>query len=86
MSVSKDKKRGTWMVYIRYKDWKGEKQIHTKRGFPTKRDALEYEREFLLKKSKDVTMGFPKFVEIYMEDIKPRIKLNTYLTKKHISE
>ena len=74
------------MVYIRYKDWKGEKQIHTKRGFPTKREALEYEREFLLKKSKDVTMGFPKFVEIYMEDIKPRIKLNTYLTKKHIIE
>lgn len=86
MSVTKDKKRGTWMVYIRYKDWKGEKQIHTKRGFPTKREALEYEREFLLKKSKDVTMGFSKFVEIYMEDIKPRIKLNTYLTKKHTIE
>lgn len=86
MSVSKDKKRGTWTVYIRYKDWKGEKQIHFKRGFPTKREALEYEREFLLKKSKDVTMAFPKFVEIYMDDIKPRIKLNTYLTKKHIIE
>lgn len=84
MSVSKDKKRGTWKVYIRYTDWQGEKQIHTKRGFATKREALEYEREFLMKKSKDVNMGFPQFVENYMEDKKPRLKLNTYLTKRHI--
>lgn len=84
MSANKDKKRGTWMVYIRYKDWQGLSQIHTKRGFSTKREALEYEREFLLKKSKDVNMGFPQFVEIYMEDMKPRLKLNTFLTKRHI--
>lgn len=84
MSASKDEKRGTWKVYIRYKDWQGEKQVHTKRGFATKREALAYEREFLLKKSKDVNMGFLQFVEIYMEDMKPRLKLNTFLTKKHI--
>ena len=84
MSASKDTQRGTWKVYIRYKDWQGENQIHTKRGFATKREALEYEREFLLKKTKDVNMGFPQFVEIYMEDMKPRLKLNTFLTKKHI--
>ena len=56
MSASKDTKRGTWKVYIRYKDWQGVGQVHTKRGFATKREALEYEREFLLKKSKDVNM------------------------------
>jgi len=84
MSASKDTKRGSWKVYIRYKDWQGVKQIHTKRGFATKREALEYEREFLLKKSKDVNMSFPDFVAIYMEDMKPRLKLNTFLTKKHI--
>ena len=27
MSVSKDKQRGTWKVYIRYVDWQGIKQI-----------------------------------------------------------
>ena len=86
MSASKDAKRGTWKVYIRYKDWQGVGQVHTKRGFATKREALEYEREFLLKKSKDVNMGFPQFVEVYMEDMKPRLKLNTFLTKKHIME
>lgn len=29
-------------------------------------------------------MGFPQFVEIYMENMKPRLKLNTFLTKKYI--
>lgn len=86
MSASKDTKRGTWKVYIRYKDWQGINQVHTKRGFATKREALEYEREFLLKKAKDVNMGFVQFVEVYMEDMKPRLKLNTYLTKRHVMD
>lgn len=33
-----------------------------------------------------VKMGFPQFVEVYVEDMKPRLKLNTFLTKKHIME
>lgn len=86
MSASKDKQRGTWKVYIRYIDWQGVKQIHTKRGFPTKREALEYEREFLSSKSRDLNMSFESFVDIYLNDLKPRIKYNTYLTKVHIIE
>ena len=84
MSASKDKDRGTWIAYIRYKDWKGENQVHKKRGFATKREALEYERQFLVKKSKDLNMPFPDFVDIYMSDIKPRIKYNTYRSKEYI--
>ena len=86
MSASKDKERGTWKIYLRYVDWKGVKQIHTKRGFATKREALEYEREFLASKSRDFNMLFESFVEIYLSDLKPRIKYNTYLTKVHLIE
>ena len=86
MSASKDKERGTWKIYLRYVDWQGMKQIHTKRGFATKREALEYEREFLASKSRDLNMLFESFVEIYLNDLKPRIKYNTYLTKVHIIE
>ena len=86
MSASRDAKRGTWKVYIRYTDWTGKRAVHTKRGFATKREALEYEREFLQSQSKDVNMSFEAFVEIYMRDMKPRLKYNTYLTKKHIIE
>lgn len=84
MSVSKDTKTGTWIVYARYKNWQGKTEILHKRGFKTKREALEYEREFLLKKSKDLDMGFEKFLETYLEDMKPRLKYNTYLSKVHI--
>ena len=59
------------------------KVLH-KRGFKAKRDALQYEREYLLKKAKDVNMGFAQFVECYLEDLKPSLKYNTYLTKEHI--
>ena len=84
MSQSKDKIRNTWSVYIRYIDWQGKKQIHTKRGFRTKKEAQEYEREFLLLKSRDVNMSFRTFTDLYLEDLKPRLKYNTFLTKAHI--
>ncbi len=32
MSASKDKDHGTWIAYIRYKDWMGKNQVHKKRG------------------------------------------------------
>lgn len=84
MSVTKDTEKGTWTVYARYADWQGKTKVLHKRGFKTKREAVEYEREYLLMKSKDVTMGFKQFAECYLEDLKPRIKYNTYLTKEHI--
>ncbi len=37
-------------------------------------------------KSKDMNMLFSSFVEIYLNDMKPRIKYNTYLTKVTIIE
>lgn len=84
MSVTKDPVRGTWTMYTRYVDWQGIVREKRKRGFSTRREALEYEREFLLKKSKDINMSFEKFVEIYMDDMKPRLKESTYTNKQYI--
>lgn len=84
MSASKDPKRGTWKVYCYYTDWQGNRRPKTKRGFATKKDALEWERGFLQAQTKDINMSFEAFVEIYLRDKKPRLKYNTYLTKKHI--
>ena len=86
MSVSKDNQRGTWKVYIRYKDWMGQPQVKTKRGFATKKDALAWEREFLQTQSKDINMSMSAFADIYMRDMKPRLKHSTYLNKQHIIE
>ena len=84
MAVIKDKERRTWRVYITYKDWQGKPKIHTKRGFKTKKEGLEYEREFLQRKKKDVNMEFKTFVGQYLEDIRPRIKEHTYLSKEYL--
>ncbi len=84
MAVSKDDERGTWTSRVRYKDWKGETHIHKKRGFKTKKEAQEYERQFLFMKSKDLNMSFADFVDVYMEDKKPRIRYNTLRSKEYI--
>ena len=47
MSVYKDEKQKTWYVSVRYTDWRGEKTRKVKRGFKTKREALEWEQSFL---------------------------------------
>lgn len=83
MSVSKDEAAGTWTIYSRYTNWQNKTKVLHKRGFKTKREALEYERKFLLQKSKNLNMGFTEFVETYFDDIGPRIKYNTRLTKEH---
>ena len=47
MAVYKDK-NGTWYVSARYTNWKGEADRKVKRGFQTKREATEWEKNFFL--------------------------------------
>ena len=84
MAAFKDKKNGSWYVQFRYTDWRGERQQKLKRGFATKKDAQACEREFLMQKQADVNMSFESFVELYEKDVKPKLKLNTWLSKEHI--
>ncbi len=84
MAAFKNEKNGTWFVQFRYTDWKGERQQKFKRGFATKKEAQEWEREFLMQKQADVSMAFDSFVELYEKDIRPRLKENTWLTKENI--
>lgn len=86
MGAFKNEKNGTWYVQFRYTDWRGERKQKLKRGFATKREALEWEREFLMQKQADVTMSFESFAELYEKDVKPRLKENTWLTKESIIE
>ena len=84
MPVFKNEDNGSWYVMARYVNWKGERKQKFKRGFATKRETHEWEREFLVQKHADVTMGFSSFVELYEKDIRPRLKENTWLTKESI--
>ena len=82
MPVFKDNLRGTWYVMARYTAYNGEHKQKCKRGFVTKREALAWEREFLLADSGNLIMLFKTFAEEYLNEMKPRLKLNTFLTKK----
>ena len=84
MASFKDKKNGSWYVQFRYTDWRGERQQKLKRGFATKKEAQAWEREFLMQKQADVNMSFESFVALYEKDVKPKLKLNTWLSKEHI--
>ena len=85
MSASKDKERGIWKIYLRYVDWQGMKQIQTKGGL-LQRERLWSMNESFARKSRDLNMLFESLAEIYLNDLRPRIKYNTYLTKVHIIE
>ena len=84
MAAFKDKHNGTWYVQFRYTDWRGERKQKLKRGFANKRDAQAWEREFLMQKQADVNMTFASYVQLYEKDIKPKLKLNTWLSKENI--
>lgn len=86
MAVIKNNKTGMWEVRTYYKDLTGARKQKTKRGFAKKSEALEWERSFKLKEDQSISMSFKRFVDIYLTDLEPRIKRNTFLTKKHIIE
>lgn len=84
MAAYKDTERNTWYVAFYYRDWQGNNKKKKKRGFKTKREALEWEQSFRQKQAASLDMLFKDFVEVYTEDMKPRLKYNTWLTKEHI--
>lgn len=84
MPAYKDNRQGTWYASFYFENWQGVKQKKLKRGFATKKDALAWEREFLLQQAADLTMTFEAFVEIYITDKKKRLRENTWFTKEHI--
>ena len=63
-----------WYVSVRYKNWLGEPSRKTKRGFTTKRDSLEWEREFLQKYSVSLDTTFNSFSEVFRNDLQNRIR------------
>ena len=65
MSVHKDDSTNTWRVVYRYTDYTGKTKQSQKRGFATKREALEWERRFQLQSTSNMDMTFEAFLELY---------------------
>ncbi len=83
MPAYKDPK-GKWYVSVYYDNWQGVRTRKLKRGFTTRKEALEWERIFLMKGKGDLDMSFSAFVELYKTDLKDRLKLNTWIMKESV--
>lgn len=86
MKATKDKATGKWLIQYRFTDWQGERKKSTKRGFDTKREAEEWLTNFMASKQADFNMNFEEFVKLYTEDMSNRLKENTMIRKKYITE
>ena len=82
MGVYKEGKN--WKVQVYYKDWQGNRKRKQKRGFRTKGEAKEWERDFLQQQSQCVDIEFGNFLEIYYKDMDVRLRENTMYTKRYI--
>ena len=82
MGVYKEGKN--WKAQVYYKDWQGNRKRKQKRGFRTKGEAKEWERDFLQQQSQGVDIEFGNFLEIYYKDMDVRLRENTMYTKRYI--
>ena len=83
MPVSKNKTTGKWESYFRYYDSSGNLIPKHKRGFKTRKEALDWEREFILVKSSDLNMSFKSFLDLYIEDYMIRNKASSFKTFRY---
>ena len=84
MPCYKDEKTGTWYCQFRYADFTGKRKQKRKRGFKTKREAQEWEREFHLQKAKSCDMTLASFVELYFDDREHHVRDTTMDTKRNV--
>jgi integrase len=82
MSATRDGKM--WRCQFYYKDWQGVSHKKNKRGFRTKGEAEQWERDFLQQQERNLDINFENFVRIYYDDMEHRLRENTMRTKKFI--
>lgn len=83
MGAYKDK-NGTWFASARYKNWAGEAKRKMKRGFSTKREALEWEQQFIAQNNGNLEMTLKTFYELYKNNLQNRLRKNTWVMKDSI--
>ncbi|WAW15415.1 site-specific integrase [Peptostreptococcus equinus] len=91
MVLKDENKARKWRVQLSYKDpVTGKSARKQKRGFDTKKEAQEWERNFLNSLNPTTDITFSNLVEAYLEDMKNRIRQSTlenksYVLRKHVT-
>lgn len=84
MPIYFNEDNGTFYVQCFYRDGQGNKKHKVKRGFVDAASALQWESEFLSSNQGTMDMLFKDFVEVYLEEIRPRIRAHTMMTKEYM--
>jgi integrase len=86
MPAYKDEKQNTWYCQFYYEDWQGNRKKKKKRGFKTKKEAMEWESSFKLSANANMNMTLGAFVEIYFRDKEGEFKERTIKNKRYMLE
>ena len=86
MPAYKDEKQNTWYCLFYYRDCQGNKKKKQKRGFRTKKEALEWENNYKLMANANMDMTMGAFVEIYFRDKKGELKERSVKNKRYMIE
>ena len=84
MPATRDGK--TWRCQFYYEDWQGNKKKKQKRGFKTKKEALEWERNYKLSANANMDMTMGAFIEIYFRDKAGELKERSAKNKRYMIE
>ena len=82
MPAYKDEQRKTWYCSFYYTDFQGNQKRKVKRGFAKKKEAEEYERNFLVQQTQTSDISFNTLCEHYLNDCKVRLKPTSYYIKQ----
>lgn len=84
MPSYRDETTGKWYCKFYYEDYTGKRHQKKKRGFGTKREAQNWEREFLLKQQGSTDMLFKDLTQLYLDDLAARTRPNTVNNKRQM--
>lgn len=82
----KDKDRKTWTAQWFEENIMGERVRKRKRGFKTKKEAVEYEVQQRLNSGKSMDMTLGDFIDVYFEDKQNELKERTMKNKRYMME
>ncbi len=86
MPVYKHKSRDSWYCSFYYTDWTGRRKRKKKEGFPSKKEAKNYEAAFLMQHEGRCDMSFQTLAGLYLDDCKKRCKPTSFYAKSYLIE
>lgn len=84
MPAYKDQARNTWYCQFYYRTWDGQQKKKIKRGFATKREALQWETEFKNASNASMDMTMNSFVDVYFNDKIGELKERSIRNKRYM--